>query len=82
MDALVYKRMKMKYVWKNEADVFVKEGSLVEVPYVDPSFFEVLMSSPWFQGIIAYERMIWTMWYDMCNMLGVFLQNDKYDDSC
>ena len=62
----------MKYVWINEADsMFVKEGSLVEFPYVDPSFLEVLMSSPWFQGLVAYERMIWTMWYGMCNMLCV-----------
>ena len=31
----------------NEADsVFAKEGSLVEVPYVEPSLWEVLMSSP------------------------------------
>ena len=45
--ALVYKRMKMKYVRMNEANfVFVKEGSLVEVPYFEPSFWEVLMSSP------------------------------------
>ena len=54
----------------NEADsVFAKGGSLIEVPYVEPSFWEVLMLSPWFQGLMAYERMIWTMWYDMCNML-------------
>ena len=32
----------MKYVWMNEADsVFSKEGSLVEVSYVEPSFWEV-----------------------------------------
>ena len=56
----------------NETDsVFAKEGSLVEVPYVEPSFWEVLMSIPWFQGLMTYERMIWTMWYDMCNMLCV-----------
>ena len=31
----------------NETDfVFAKEGSLVEVPYVEPSFWEVLMSIP------------------------------------
>ena len=34
----------MKYVWMNEVDsMFAKEGSLVEVPYVEPSFWEVLM---------------------------------------
>ena len=45
--ALVYKRMKMKYVRMNETNfVFVKEGSLVEVPYVEPSSWEVPTSSP------------------------------------
>ena len=35
---------KMKYVLMNKADsVFAKEGSLVEVIYVEPSFCEVLM---------------------------------------
>ena len=54
----------------NEADsIFSKEGSLVEVLYVEPLFGEVLMSSPWFQGLMAYERMMWTMWYDMCYTL-------------
>ena len=54
----------------NEADsVFAKEGSLVEVPYVEPLFREVLMSIPWFQGLMAYERMIWNMLYALCNMI-------------
>ena len=49
----------MKYVWMNEADsVFSNEDSLVEVPYVDPSFWKVLMSSPWFQRLMAYEWML------------------------
>ena len=62
----------------NEAEfVFAKEGSLVEVPYVEPLFWGVLMSSPWFQGLMEYERIIWTTWYDMC-----CLQNDKFDDAC
>ena len=70
MAALVYEKMKMKYLWMNEAVyVFVKEGSLVEVSYVEPSFWEVLISNSWFQGLMAYERMIWTMSYDMCHML-------------
>ena len=31
--------IEMKYVWMNEKDfVFVKQGSLVEIPYVEPSF--------------------------------------------
>ena len=43
----------------NEADsMLVKEGSLVEVPYVEPLFWDVLMSSPRFRGLMAYERMI------------------------
>ena len=47
---------KVKYVRINKANsVFDKEGSLVEVPYVKPSFWEVLMTSPWFQGLMKYE---------------------------
>ena len=43
----------------NEADsVFAKKGSLVEVPYVEPSFWEVMTSSPWSQGLMAYEIML------------------------
>ena len=42
----------------NEANnIFTKEGSLVDVPYVEPSFWEFLMLNPWFQGIMAYEGM-------------------------
>ena len=45
----------------NEADsMFVKEGSLFEAPYVKPSFWEVLMSSPSFQDLMAYEIMMLT----------------------
>ena len=65
MVALVYERIKMKYIWMNEADsVFAKEISLVEVSYVEPSFWEILMSSPWFQGLMAYGWMIWNMLCD------------------
>ena len=40
---LAYEWNEMKHVWMNEADsVFAKEGSLVEVPYVEPSFLESL----------------------------------------
>ena len=49
--------------------VFSKEGSLVEVPYVEPTFWKVLVSSQWFQGIMACEGIIWSMWYDMCNII-------------
>ena len=70
MIALVYEWMKMKYVWTNEADyVFAEEDSLVKVPYVDPSFWKVLMSSPWFQRLMAYERMLGSTWNDMCHMV-------------
>ena len=62
MFTLAYEWNKMKYVWMNEAEsVFSKEGYLVEVPYVDPSLWEVLMSSPWFQGLMEYGLMIWNM---------------------
>ena len=41
---LVYERNEMKYVWMKEADfVFAIADSLVEVPYVEPSFWEVVM---------------------------------------
>ena len=54
----------------NEADsVFSKEGFLVEVPYFGPSLLEFLMSSPLFQGLMAYERMICKMLCDICNIL-------------
>ena len=70
MASLVYERMKMKYAWMNEADsVFVKEASLVKVPYVEPSFWEVLMSSPWIQGLMAYEKIIWTLRDIICDVL-------------
>ena len=60
----------MKYVWMNEPDsVLAKEGSLVKVPYVEPSFWELLMPSQWFQGLMEYERIIWKMLYVICNML-------------
>ena len=76
MFTLAYERMKMKYVWMNEPDsVFAKEGSLVDVPYVEPSFWEVLMSSPWFQSLMVYGRMIW-------NMICANKQYVTYDDVC
>ena len=40
MFIVAYEWNEMKYIWINEKDiVFDKEGSLVEVPYVEPSFF-------------------------------------------
>ena len=60
----------MEYVWMNEvAFVFGKDGYLVEVTYVEPSFWEKLMSSPLFQSLMAYERMIWNMLGAICNIL-------------
>ena len=36
---LAYERKKIKYVWIIEANfLFAKEGSLIEVPYIEPSF--------------------------------------------
>ena len=83
MIALVYEWMKMKYVWINEADfVFAKEDSLVEVPYVEPSFWEVLMSSPWFQGLMAYGRIIWNMLCANKQYVMCCVQYVMYDDAC
>ena len=46
----------VEYVWMNEPDsVFAKEGSLDEVPYVETSFWDVFISIPWFQDLMAYE---------------------------
>ena len=43
---LAYERNEMKYVCMNESDSeFANEDSLVEVPYVEPSIWKVLMSS-------------------------------------
>ena len=52
---LAYEWNEIKYIWMNEADsVFAKEGSLVEVPYVEPSFLgslNVKSMIPKFHGI-------------------------------
>ena len=54
----------------NKADaLFAEEGSLIEVPYIEPSFWEVLMLSPSFQGLMAYERTIRKMLCAICNIL-------------
>ena len=54
----------------NEVDsLFAREGSLVEVPYVETSFWEVVMLSPWFQDLMSYERMKLNMICAICNML-------------
>ncbi len=88
---LAYERNEVKYVWMNEADsVFAKEGSLVEVPYVEPSLWEVLMSSPWFQGLMTYEWIIWKklcvifyfIWYVLYEYVMCCVQYYKYDYSC
>ena len=72
MFTLVFEWKKMKNVWMNEADsVFVKGDSLVEVPYVEPSFWKVLMSSPLIPSLMEYEGMISAMWYAMCDMICV-----------
>ena len=66
----------------NEADsVFSKEGSLVDVPYVEPSFFGSInvksmipRSHDIWKNDVNY--VIWYVQYVMC-----CLQNDKYDDA-
>ena len=83
MFTLAYEWNEMKYVWMNEADsMFVNEGSLVGVPYVEPSFFGSLDV----KSMIPRSHGIWTnnmdsfmfyMKYVMC-----CVQYDKYDDAC
>ena len=80
----------MKNVRMNEADyVFAKERSLVEVPYVRPSF----LGSHDVKSIIPRSHVIWTnnMKNVMCYMQYVMsyvqdvmccVQYDKYDDAC
>ena len=78
-------------IWNNKNELhmtewsrllFSKEGSLHEVPYVEPSFMEVIISTQWFHGLMKYEKndmnyVIWYLQYVLC-----CLQNDKYDDAC
>ena len=48
-----------KYVLMNEADfVFSNDDALIEVSYVEPSFWKALISSAWFQRLLAYELML------------------------
>ena len=59
MFTLAYEQNEVKYKWTKEADsMFAKEVSLVEVPYVEHSFREVLMTSHWFKGLMIYEWII------------------------
>ena len=70
MVALVYEKMKIKYVWMNEAEsYFTNEGSLFEVPYVEPSFLESIDV----KSMIPRSHGIWTndMQNAMCYMLYV-----------
>ena len=79
----------MKYVWINEADiVFANEDSLVEVPYVEPSFSESLDVKPMIPrsyGIWTndMQNVMWYMQYFMCYVQDVMccVQYDKYDDA-
>ena len=57
MFTLAYERNEMNYVWMNETDsMFAKEGFLVEVPYVDPSF----MGSLDVKSMIPKSDILWT----------------------
>ena len=90
MVTLAYEWNEMKYVWMNEEDsVFAKEGSLVEVSYVEPLF----LGSLDVKSMIPRSHGIWTndmknvmcyMQYVMCYMQDIMwcMQNDKYDDAC
>ena len=87
----------MKYVRINEADsrineadsVFDKEGSLVEVPYVEPSFLgslNVKSMIPRSHGIRMSDmnNVICYMNYDMFYVYAVVccVQYDTNDDAC
>jgi len=62
---LAYERNKVKYVWINEAgSLFAKEGSLVEVPYVDPLCAICKMICAMCKMLCAICKMI----YSMCKM--------------
>ena len=53
---------KVKYVRMNEADfVFAKKGSLVEVPYVEPSFLGSLDVKSMIHKSYGVWMMIWKM---------------------
>ena len=49
--------------------VFAKEGSLVEVPYVEPSFLGSLDVKSMIPRSYEYERIICKMLCVICNML-------------
>ena len=73
----------------NEADsIFAKESSLVQVPYVEPSFFrrlDVKSMIPMSNGTstIYMKTVMFYMQYVMCSVQDVMccVQYDKYDDS-
>ena len=74
----------------NEADfVFAKEGSIVKVPYVEPSFLgslNVKSRIPRSHGIQMNDmkNVMCYRNYDMCYVYAVVccVQNVKYDDAC
>ena len=69
---LAYEWNEMEYIWINEADsVFAKADSLVEVPYVEPSFLgslNVKFMIPRSHGIWMNDMkdVMFYMQYDMC----------------
>ena len=74
----------------NEANcVFAEADSLVEVPYVKPSFLgslNVMSMIPMFHGIRMNDmnNVIFYWNYDICYVYAVVfsVQNVKYDDAC
>ena len=86
MFKLAHEWNKMKYVWMNEANsLFAKVDSLVEIPYVEPSFLGSLNV----KSMIPRSHGIWMndmkdvmcyMQNDMCYQQDVmcYIQNDMF----
>ena len=56
MIKLAYETNEMKYVWMNEEDsLFAKQGSLVEVPYAQTSFYGSLVV----KSMFPMSRGVW-----------------------
>ena len=90
MFILAHESNETKYVWMNEADsVFAKADSLVEVPYVEPSFLGSLNVKSMISrshGILMNDmnNVMCYMNYDMWYVYAIVccVQNVKYDDAC
>ena len=60
------------YEWMKQTPCLLKRTPSLRSHMLSPHFWEVLMSSPWFQGLMAYEWIIWTtlyvIWIMICAM--------------